>query len=259
LPLVLVLGKAFISSVGSFTFDNFSLLNSRGARDLLNISFFEAGLNSLRNLAVATVTSMIVGMLVSSLLAEHSRKRHRRKTDFIGITLDTAFLLPMGVSSVVIAVGYLVTLTGPLAWLRSSWLLVPLVQALFAIPMVIRVLYPSLLAVEAVTREQAMTDGAKGLQLFWHIDLALIRPVLKTAIAFSALVSLGEFGVANLLAYGDQATIPVLMYQLIARPGAQNYSMALAVACILTLLTMIVVFLVSREQPKTSQRKRSAP
>jgi len=259
LPLVLVLGKAFISSEGSFTFDNFSLLNSRGARDLLNITFFEAGLNSLRNLAVATVISMIVGMLVSSLLAEHSRKRHRRKTDFIGITLDTAFLLPMGVSSVVIAVGYLVTLTGPLAWLRSSWLLVPLVQALFAIPMVIRVLYPSLLAVEAVTREQAMTDGAKGLQLFWHIDLALIRPVLKTAIAFSALVSLGEFGVANLLAYGDQATIPILMYQLIARPGAQNFSMALAVACILTLLTVIVVFLVGREQPKTSQRKRSAP
>ena len=259
LPLVLVLGKAFISATGSFTLDNFALLNTRGARDLLNITFLEAGLNSFRNLFVATLIALVVGMIVSSLLAEHSRKRHRRKTDFVGITLDTAFLLPMGVSSVVIAVGYLVTLTGPLSWLRSSWLLVPLVQALFAIPMVIRVLYPSLLAVEAVTREQAMTDGAKGLQLFWHIDLALIRPVLKTAIAFSALVSLGEFGVANLLAYGDQATIPVLMYQLIARPGAQNYSMALAVACILTLLTVIVVFLVGREQPKTSQRKRSAP
>jgi thiamine transport system permease protein len=257
LPLVLVLSKAFVSSSGSFTFENFMLLNSRGARDLLNITFFEAGLNSFRNLVVATLIAMVVGLYVSSLLAEDTRKKHRPKTDYIGITLDTAFLLPMGVSSVVIAVGYLVTLNGAFAWLRSSWLLVPLVQALFAIPMVIRVVYPSLLAVESVIREQAMTDGAIGLQLFWHIDLALIKPVLKTAVAFSALVSLGEFGVANLLSYGDQATIPVLMYQLISRPGAQNYSMALAVACILTALTTLVVLLVGSEKPRRSRRIRS--
>jgi thiamine transport system permease protein len=90
------------------------------------------------------------------------------------------------------------------------------------------------------------------LQLFWHIDLALIKPVVKTAIAFSALVSIGEFGVANLLTYGDQATVPVLMYQLISRPGGQNYGMALAVASILTAITILIVFLFTREN---SQKK----
>jgi thiamine transport system permease protein len=73
---------------------------------------------------------------------------------------------------------------------------------------------------------------------------------MSTAVAFSALVSLGEFGVASLLTFGDQATIPVLMYQLISRPGAQNYAMALAVAAILTLITAVVVFLVSEEGTK---------
>jgi thiamine transport system permease protein len=249
LPLVIVLGKSFISSAGEFTFSNFLLLNSKGSRDLLNITLFDAGINSIRNMVVATVVSFLVGALVSYLLAEHSRRHSRtnKKTDLLGIGLDAYFLLPIGVSSVVIGLGYLITLTGTFASLRSSWFLVPLVQAMLAIPMVVRVLYPALLAIDHATREQAMTDGARKRQIFFYVDLALVKPVLKTAIAFSALVSLGEFGAASLLAYGDQSTVPMLMYQLIARPGNQNYGMALAVATILTLITTLVVLLVSRE------------
>jgi thiamine transport system permease protein len=249
LPLLLVLAKSFISSSGEFTLSNFLLLDSRGSRDLLNITFLEAGFNSIRNVVIATVISVLVGALVSYLLAEHSRRHSRtnKKTDLLGIVLDAYFLLPMGVSAVVIGLGYLITLTGGFAWLRSSWILVPLVQAMLAIPMVVRVLYPALLAIDHSAREQAMTDGARMRHVFFYIDLALVKPVLKTAIAFSALVSLGEFGAASLLAYGDQSTVPMLMYQLIARPGNQNYGMALAVATILTVLTTIIVLLVSRE------------
>ena len=255
LPIVLVLSKAFVSSSGDFTLENFALLNSRGSRDLLNITFFDAALNSLRNLLVATVVSILLGVLVAFLLAEQSRRRRKRKTDFLGITLDASFLLPIGVSSVVIGVGYLITLTGDLAWLRSSWILVPLVQSVFAIPLVVRIVYPSFLAVEVNTREAAMTDGANALQLFRNVDYPLLRPVMTTAIAFSALVSLGEFGVASLLTYGDQSTIPVLMFQLISRPGAQNYGMALAVASILTLLTTIIVLLIGQDGSRKSRMK----
>jgi thiamine transport system permease protein len=194
-------------------------------------------------------------VLVAFLLAEQSRRRRKRKTDFLGITLDASFLLPIGVSSVVIGVGYLITLTGDLAWLRSSWILVPLVQSVFAIPLVVRIVYPSFLAVEVNTREAAMTDGANALQLFRNVDYPLLRPVMTTAIAFSALVSLGEFGVASLLTYGDQSTIPVLMFQLISRPGAQNYGMALAVASILTLLTTIIVLLIGQDGSRKSRMK----
>ena len=255
LPIVLVISKAFVSPTGDFSLENFWLLNSRGARDLLNITFLDAGLNSLRNLLVSTVVSVFLGVLVASLLAEQSRRRHRRQTDFLGITLDAAFLLPIGVSSVVIGVGYLITLRGDLAWIGTSWVLVPLVQSVFAIPLVVRIVYPSLLAVEVNTREQAMTDGANGFQLFKNVDYPLIRPVMRTAMAFSALVSLGEFGVASLLTFGDQSTIPVLMYQLISRPGAHNYGMALAVASILTLLTAVIVLSLIQDGSRKSHMR----
>lgn len=257
LPLVIVMFKAFVDSAGRFGFNNFALLQSRGTRDLLNITFLDASINSFRNLIVATSISVLVGGLVSFLLAERTRKRNLGigKTDATGILLDGIFLLPIGVSAVVVGFGYLITLTGNLAWLRSSWLLVPLAQSVLAIPMVIRVLYPALVAVDQGTREQAMTDGASKWKIFFAVDLIMIRPVVRTAIAFSALVSLGEFGAASLLAFGDQSTIPMLMFSLISRPGADNYGMALAVAFILIVITTVIVLAVGSEPKSGSRRK----
>jgi len=259
LPLFLVMLRAFIDSAGRFSFNNFALLGGRGTRDLLNITFFDASANSLRNLLVATVISVLVGGLVSYLLAERTRKLARgiRKTDFGGVLLDGIFLLPIGVSAVVVGFGYLLTLTGNLSWLRSSWLIVPLAQSVLAIPMVIRVLYPALVSVDDATREQAMTDGASRGSIFWNVDLLIIRPVVKTAIAFSALVSLGEFGAASLLAFGDQSTIPMLMFSLISRPGGDNYGMALAVAFILVVITTVIVFAVGSEPKREFRRSRN--
>jgi thiamine transport system permease protein len=121
--------------------------------------------------------------------------------------------------------------------------------------MVIRVLYPALVAVDQGTREQAMTDGANRWRIFFGIDLMMIKPVVRTAIAFSALVSLGEFGAASLLAFGDQSTIPMLMFSLISRPGGDNYGMALAVAFILIVITTVIVLAVGSEPKSGSRRK----
>jgi thiamine transport system permease protein len=250
IPLGLVFAKAFFDSSGNFTFINFLLLETRGYRDLLNISLLEAGFNSLRNLLVASVIALIIGTLVSYLLAHRTRSRNykKNKTDLIGITLDGIFLLPVGISAVVLGLGYLISLNGNLAGIRSSWFVVPLVQSVLAIPLVIRIVYPTLLAIADNQREQAYTDGAKSSQVFFLIDLAIAKPALRAALAYSALVSLGEFGVASLLSYGDQTTVPVLLYQLIARPGNGNYQMALALAALLFVITTITVLLIDNER-----------
>jgi len=249
LPLSLVLIRAFISSDGSISLANFALLDSRGYRDLLNVTFVQAAWNSSRNLVISTFLAMLIGGISSYLLAERSRRKIR-----MGVLLDGLFLMPIGVSAVVLGLGYLITFSGEFAVISSSWLVVPIVQSVLAIPLVIRILYPAFSSIDEAPREQARTDGAKQFQVFQYIDLALIRPAVKTAIVFSALVSLGEFGVASLLSYGDQSTVPMLLYQLIARPGNQNYEMALAVAALLTGITTALVLWVSKET-KTSQKK----
>jgi thiamine transport system permease protein len=48
--------------------------------------------------------------------------------------IDIVFLLPLGVSTIVLGFGYLITFGSGWFPLRSSWLVVPLVQGLMAIP-----------------------------------------------------------------------------------------------------------------------------
>jgi thiamine transport system permease protein len=85
------------------------------------------------------------------------------------------------------------------------------------------------------------------------VEAPLVANALRTAAVYAALVSLGEFGAASLLSFGDQATLPVVLYQLISRPGAQNYSMAMAACALL----MIAVFVISMTSALVQKRRRS--
>ncbi len=234
MPLILVLIEAF-NVKGAFGFDNFSDLGTRGSRDLLNITFVEAAGNSIRNMAIAAVIAFVLGTLISWLL---TRTRYR--------SLDLVFLLPLGVSSVVLGFGFLISFDAESFPLRSSWLIVPLAQALIALPMVIRLVYPALVSIGKEPIEQAQLDGATSWQTWRFIQSKMIRGVLLTALGFAAIISLGEFGASSFLANGSQATVPTLLYRLIARPGEQNYGMAMAVSAILIVLSALVVYLLSR-------------
>lgn len=234
MPLMLVLVRAFEVS-GNFGFENFVNLGTRGARDLLNITFVDAAANSLRNMTVAAIIAFVLGTLISWLL---TRTRFRY--------LDLVFLLPLGVSSVVLSFGFLVSFDATWFPLRSSWLIVPLAQALIALPMVVRLVHPALVSLGREPIEQAQLDGATSWQSWRFIESRMIRSVLLTALGFAAIISIGEFGASSFLANGSQATIPNLLFRLISRPGEQNYGMAMAVSAILIALSAVVVFLVSR-------------
>ncbi len=250
-PIAQVIAKSF-SFDGVLSMQNFENLSTRGERDLLNITVLDAAVNSLRNAAIATVISVALGTLVAYLL---SRPAVTKIAKLSNRTLDALFLLPMGVSSVVLGFGYLVTFGGGPLPLRSSWLVVPLVQALMALPLVIRLVYPALLSIGSEHREAAETEGASAGQIWWQIEAPMIRGVLTTATGYAAVVSIGEFGAASLLAYGNQATLPTILYSLISRPGAVNYGMAMAVCAILIALTLLLVFLVSVRGSNQTQRQ----
>ncbi len=74
----------------------------------------------------------------------------------------------------------------------------------------------------------------------------MIRGVLLTSLGYAAIISVGEFGASTFLAYGSEGTIPTLLFRLIARPGEQNYGMAMAVSAILIAFSFLVVYLSSR-------------
>ncbi len=247
-PIFKIFTEAF-NFGGTLSLKNFANLAGKGSRDLLNISVTQAALNSLRNTLIASSISICIGLIVSFLISRNLSAPLARK--FRG-ALDFAFQTPIGISSVVLGFGYLITFSSGIFPLRSSWLVTPIVASLIATPLVIRLVYPALVSIDRELLESASTDGASEAVIWREVEAPIIRGAILTALGFSALISIGEFGAANFLAYGDQATLPIILFHLISRPGAQNYGMAMAASSLLILFVALVIYLIVLGEPSES-------
>jgi thiamine transport system permease protein len=78
------------------------------------------------------------------------------------------------------------------------------------------------------------------------VDLPVLWRPLLAATGFAFAVSLGEFGATSFLARPENPTLPVVIYQLVSRPGDQNFGMALAASVVLGLVTVAVMAAVER-------------
>ena len=142
--------------------------------------------------------------------------------------------------------GFLITLDRPPLDLRTSPVLIPIAQAIVALPLVVRTLAPVLRAIDDRQRQVAATLGARPWQVLATVDLPIIWRPLLAAVGLALAVSLGEFGATSFLARPDSPTLPVVIYRLIGRPGVDNLGMALAASVILAVVTVTVMGVVER-------------
>ena len=218
-------------------------LATTGAGGALLVPASTALANSWRVAVDATLLALLLGGLVSAVVSRRPRAGGQRRAVAV---LDSVFMLPLGVSAVTIGFGFLVTLDRPPLDLRSSPVLVPIAQAMVALPLVVRTLAPVLRSIEPRQRQAAASLGASPLRVLLTVDLPVVWRPLLAATGFAFAVSLGEFGATSFLARPDRPTLPVVIYQLISRPGEANLGMALAASVVLGLLTVAVMAAVER-------------
>lgn len=222
---------------------NYEALGTEGSRQALLVPVTTALVTSLRTAVDATWMSLSLGLLVAVVVTRRSRSRAERRARGL---LDGLFMLPLGVSAVTLGFGFLITLDEPPLDLRDSPLLVPIAQALVALPLVVRTLAPVLGGVDDRQRQAAASLGAGPLRTFLTVDLPVLWKPLLAAAGFAFAVSLGEFGATSFLARDDNPTMPIVIYHLIGHPGAMNYGMALAAAVVLAGTTALVMLVVER-------------
>ncbi|MEU9714137.1 iron ABC transporter permease [Streptomyces sp. NPDC047976] len=205
----------------------------------------EAVWNSLQYALAATAIALVVGGLAAAALT-------RRGGRFVR-GFDALLMLPLGVSAVTVGFGFLITLDEPPLDLRTSWILVPLAQALVGVPFVVRTMLPVLRAVDGRLREAAAVLGASPLRAWREVDLPLVRRALLIAAGFAFAVSLGEFGATVFIARPDHPTLPVAVARLLGRAGEMNYGQAMALSTILMLVCAVSLLVLERLRPdKTS-------
>ncbi len=195
--------------------------------------------NSLEYALAATVIAVVIGGLAAAALTRRDAGRFVRG-------FDALLMLPLGVSAVTVGFGFLISLDEPPLDLRSSWILVPLAQALVGVPFVVRTMLPVLRAVDGRLREAAAVLGASPWRVWREVDLPMVRRALLIAAGFAFAVSLGEFGATVFIARPDNPTLPVAVAKLLGRAGDLNYGQAMALSTILMMVCAAALLVLER-------------
>ena len=232
LPLAVLVERS-LAVGGGYGLDAYEALGR--STSVLLASPWEAVLNSIVYSAAATVIAVVVGGLAAFALVG-SRGR----------LVDSLFLLPLGASAVMLGLGFLIAFdTAPLDFRAAPWI-VPVAQALVAIPFVVRIVAPTLRAIDPHQREAAALLGASPARVRREIDLPIVSRGLAVAAGFAFAISLGEFGATVFLARPDRPTLPVAIFRFLGRPGEINVAQAYALAVVLMALTVVSILLVER-------------
>jgi thiamine transport system permease protein len=152
--------------------------------------------------------------------------------------------LPIVISAVSIGLGIIITFdTQPFDW-RGAQLMLPLAHTLVALPLVMRIISPVLQAIPDSLRQASSVLGASPQQTWLNIDFKIIRRAAISAAAISATVSIGEFGASSFLARRGAETLPVMISRLLSRPGDSLQSQAFALATLLVMLSLVIIFVI---------------
>jgi len=242
LPIVNLLIRSLTTKDG-LGLGNYVALGTTGSHNALAVPVWVALGNSLSIALAATALALVIGMSASLVLSRRPRSRGLRRA----ITgLDGVLMLPLGVSAVTVGFGFLIALNQPPFDLRSSPVLVPIAQALVAVPLVVRTVLPALNAIDPRQRESAAVLGSTPWRVLRDVDLRVVaRPVLAAS-GFAFAIALGEFGATSFLSRPDRPTLPVVIYRLIGLPGGDNFGMAIAASVVLAAITVLVIAAVER-------------
>ena len=209
-----------LSTSTGFGLDNYMNLATRGERKILDVTVLDASLNSARNLALTLLIALPIAWLLS-------RVRGSRR-----VFARTLGVWPAAISPVVLGLAVLVLASQLGLRATEAWPLLPLTQALVALPLLTLLFSSAYAAMDRDLLDAASVDGASALQRWWFVEIPLLRAPLSTGVLFASLAGLGEFAAASFLTLGSQTTLPLAIYQLAARPGQENLGMAMAATTI---------------------------
>ena len=226
LPLWRLVWRSLTGADG-LTVANYLHIGEGRRGGVFEISAGAAIWTSVRSAALAAVIALAIGGLVSIGVALGARSR--------GVWGIVA--LPLGVSAVTLGFGYVVAFDRAPMDLRGSPWLVPLAQALVALPFVVRIVAPALAAAQASLGESAAALGASPWQAIRDVTLPASAGAIRTAAVFAFVVALGEFGATAFLARADRPTVPVAIARLLGQPGSASIGQASALAVILLVVT----------------------
>jgi thiamine transport system permease protein len=199
--------------------------------------FIQAAITSLAIALSAGALSVLTSLAI--IRARHAITARRSKAatlSIVAIALRASSSLVLLVPPIVLATGWFLALRPIVDPTRFAALLIVLINALMALPFVIRVLDPAYVIHHQRTDRLATSLGLVGLARYRLVDWpGLRRPVLM-ALSFAMALSLGDLGAVALFGSDSLVTLPWLVYSRLGSyrtNDADGFALLLGLLCLL--------------------------
>ncbi len=206
---------------------------------LTSASFQQALFSS----CLIAITAGLLAVLISLPIAFLVKGLTARKANNPLLLVELGSSLILVVPPLTLGMGLFLVLRNSVSLFDLGFYLVILVNALLAVPFVLRVLQPPIAATGQQVDRLSTSLGVSGWTQFRLIYWPSIRRPLGFSLALATTLSLGDMGVIALFGTQDLSTLPLLIYRLF---GAYKMDDAAVVAMLLCLLCVVFFWSIER-------------
>ncbi|MDF1608116.1 thiamine/thiamine pyrophosphate ABC transporter permease [Hoeflea sp. YIM 152468] len=205
------------------------------SRLLADPQFWRAATTSLSiGVAAALLSVLLAGLLVRARYSAADRSASPA-LGLLSALSGAASSLTLLVPPVVLGAGWFLMLGGGVGQMLAPLAVIVTVNALMALPFVMRVIEPAHLSAMQRNGRLSLSLGITGFSRLWQIDIPALRLPLVTGFVFAVALSLGDLGAIALFGSDRIVTLPWLLYQKL---GSYRTSDAAGLALLLGGLTM---------------------
>jgi thiamine transport system permease protein len=204
-----------------------------------NSIFGKIAFTSIKNSLIFAFSTALLTLPISTLV---SWVITRKKLLFPSIT-ELYFLMPLGISSVILGLSYMRISHALPDSLKGSTFLVILAHTVIALPLVFKSILSIFRKVKLSLREAALNLGASSFRTFIDVELPLIKSGLLTGATFAFAVSIGEMNATLMLSQPGTTTLPISIYRLI---GSYKFFGACALGTILMFICLLAFLAIDK-------------
>lgn len=213
---------------------------------------------TLLSAGVASIFNAIFGMLLAWIITRYRFPGRK----FLDGLMDLPFALPTAVAGLTLA-----TLFSTQGWyglvldkfdikVINTWIGIAVAMSFTSLPFVVRTVQPVLEELGPEYEEAAETLGANRWQTFRKVVLPELSPALLAGTALSFTRSLGEFGAVIFIAGNIAWQTEVVSLMIFIRLQEFDYPAASAVASVILLASLVLLFSINGLQSRFGKRLR---
>lgn len=251
-PMLAAVGYSFLERSGWAGKTVFSLVWYRrilagpgAGPGVLAVTYFAAVRNSLLFGLATVIFSLPIGTAiayVSSRRVSAIRDRARMGLPGRGV-FEALAMLPLGVSSIILGLGYIKAYQGPPLAIGGTWYAIAFAHTVIAYPFVIRSTSAVFRKINPNVVHAALGLGASPWRVFWRVELPLIRAGIVAGAVFAFAVSIGEVNATLMLYNPKLTTLPIAVYRLIS---SYNYFAACALGTVLMGICFLMFLVIDK-------------